>query len=158
MINAPTNDEGIEGDVISNYSLQELKPLIIQWANERNLIHSENAEKQRLKLIEESGELASAILKNDIDLQRDSIGDVFVVLTILEAQLKTDFEWVRSSHGLKSVWYNLQKVIESPIMYSGNLKNIAKKLNHDLTECANLAYSEIKNRKGKTINGNFIKA
>jgi hypothetical protein len=154
---APTNDEGQEGDVISNYSLQELKPLIIKWANKRNLIHSGNAENQRLKLIEECGELAGAILKNNIKDQKDAIGDIFVVLTILEAQLNTEFETNHIAHALKSVLYNLTKIIESPIIFAGNLKNISKKLNHDLRDCANIAYNQIKNRKGKTINGTFIK-
>ena len=30
-------------------------------------------------------------------------------------------------------------------------------LNLDLTECANLAWNEIKDRKGNTVNGTFIK-
>jgi hypothetical protein len=39
----------------------------------------------------------------------------------------------------------------------GYLNDICTKLNFDLTECANLAWNEIKDRKGETINGNFIK-
>ena len=43
-------------------SLQELQPLIIEWAKDKNIHLEECAPKQRLKLIEKCGELASAIL------------------------------------------------------------------------------------------------
>ena len=69
-------------------TLEELKQLIIEWAKERDLIHKENAPKQRLKLIEECGELAKAILKDDIEEQKDAIGDIFVVLIILAEQVE----------------------------------------------------------------------
>ena len=49
--------------------------------------------KQWLKLLEESGELASAILKDDKEKQIDAIGDIFVVLTIMEAQMGIGFWW-----------------------------------------------------------------
>lgn len=68
-------------------TLTELQPLIIEWAKERNIHTEDCAPKQRLKLIEECGELASAILKNDIDKQKDAIGDIFVVLVILSEQI-----------------------------------------------------------------------
>jgi NTP pyrophosphatase (non-canonical NTP hydrolase) len=69
-----------------------------------------------LKLIEEVGELASGIAKDNRDVQVDSIGDIFVVLTILSQQLNLDIE-----------------------------------------KCVESAYNEIKERKGKTINGVFVK-
>lgn len=34
---------------------------------------------------------------------------------------------------------------------------LAHQLNLDVTECLNIAYEEIKNRKGKMINGTFVK-
>ena len=37
------------------------------------------------------------------------------------------------------------------------LDEICLRLNLNLTECANLAWDEIKDRKGNTINGVFIK-
>ena len=140
------------------YTLEQLKPLIIEWAKAKDLIKPENADKQRLKLIEECGELASAILKNDIKLQMDSIGDIFVVLTILEAQLETNFHWFE---GLGNMFdtnnSSLEHLIASPKYNSGHLLWICENLNHDLTECVNLAWNEIKDRKGVTKNGTFIK-
>lgn len=34
---------------------------------------------------------------------------------------------------------------------------LANQLGFDIEECFDLAYNEIKNRKGRTINGNFVK-
>ena len=56
---------------------------IIEWAKKRNLINRDNVYAQKLKLYEEVGELASAILKKDILKQKDSIGDIYIVLIIL---------------------------------------------------------------------------
>jgi NTP pyrophosphatase (non-canonical NTP hydrolase) len=60
---------------------------VIEWANERGLIKEENAPKQFIKLTEEVGELASALLKCDPYETIDSIGDIQVVLIILCEQL-----------------------------------------------------------------------
>ena len=68
------------------HSLQELKPLIVQWAKEKDLLKIENADKQRLKLLEEVGETAQAILKSNKEKCKDGVGDIFVVLIILYAQ------------------------------------------------------------------------
>ncbi len=93
-----------------------MKNKIIKWANERQLISANNAPKQALKLSEEVGELARAILKDNKEEQIDAIGDIQVVLIILAEQLGINYE-----DALKS------------------------------------AYEVIQNRKGKTVNGIFIK-
>jgi NTP pyrophosphatase (non-canonical NTP hydrolase) len=89
---------------------------ILEWANERGILISDNATKQMLKLTEEVGELAGAIAKNNKVDQIDAIGDIQVVLIILSEQL-----------GI-----NYKEALES-------------------------AYNVIKERKGKTVNGIFIK-
>ena len=93
-----------------------MKENIINWAKERNLLTKDNQNKQFLKLIEEIGELASAMSKNDIIKIIDSIGDIQVVLIIL-----------------------------------------AKQYDLDVDHCLEAAWHEIKDRKGKTVNGIFIK-
>ena len=55
--------------------------LIRQWAEQRGLYEKGDAKTQFVKLQEESGELAQAILKKDKELFIDSIGDLVVVLT-----------------------------------------------------------------------------
>jgi uncharacterized protein YabN with tetrapyrrole methylase and pyrophosphatase domain len=137
-------------------TLEELKPLIIEWAKAKDLIKYENHTKQWLKLVEESGELASAILKDDKEKQIDAIGDIFVVLTIMEAQIGIKFWWNLSCDN-SNVNLAIRKIINNPSSYSFELSNIAHNLHLDLTDCANHAWNEIKNRTGKTINGTFIK-
>lgn len=89
---------------------------IIQWAQDRNLIHGTNSHAQMLKLTEEVGELASGIAKHHHDVIKDSIGDCVVVLTILAHQFCVSIE-----------------------------------------ECIEHAYDQIKDRKGKMIDGVFVR-
>jgi NTP pyrophosphatase (non-canonical NTP hydrolase) len=95
---------------------EELQKEVLDWAYDKNLIKPENAPKQFMKFIEESGELARSILKDDREEEIDAFGDVLVTLTILAEQ-----------RGL------------------------------NLVTCLESAYNEIKNRKGKTVGGTFIK-
>ena len=59
--------------------------LIRQWADERGIYKNGDAKTQFIKLQEETGELARAILKNDRAEFIDAIGDAVVVLTNLAA-------------------------------------------------------------------------
>lgn len=59
--------------------------LIRQWADERGIYKNGDLKTQYAKLMEESGELARAILKNDKEEFIDAIGDMIVVLTNLAA-------------------------------------------------------------------------
>ena len=143
-------------------TLQELQVLILQWAKEKDLLKFENAPKQRLKLLEEVGETARAILKNKTDDIKDSIGDIFVVLVILADQLSEEILF--ETYGVakdneEDFVFLFDNILNSNRLYFSlaYLNDICRKLNLDLTECANLAWNEIKDRKGQTIDGNFIK-
>jgi len=57
--------------------------LIREWAGERGLYENGDAKTQALKLVEEVGEIARAILKDDTEEVIDGIGDAVVVLTNL---------------------------------------------------------------------------
>ena len=96
--------------------LGELVTLIQNWAWDRNLIAGSTHNAQMLKLMEEVGELAGGVCKDKADVIKDSIGDVFVVLTIIAAQMGWSIE-----------------------------------------ECVQAAYAEIKDRKGRMIQGVFVK-
>lgn len=95
--------------------MQELTEKIRHWAVKRNL-HNADPNKQILKLGEEFGELCEGLAKNKPEQVKDSIGDIYVVLTILALQLDLDIE-----------------------------------------DCIQIAYDEIKDRKGKMLNGVFVK-
>ena len=56
---------------------------IRQWAKDRGIYEKGNLQTQYVKLMEEAGELAQAILKEDINEIEDAIGDIVVVLTNL---------------------------------------------------------------------------
>ncbi len=57
--------------------------LIRSWATDKGIYKSGDAKTQFVKLMEEAGELAQAILKNDEPEVIDAIGDMVVVLTNL---------------------------------------------------------------------------
>lgn len=67
-------------------TIDELTLLIEKWATDRGL-HTANPTKQMLKLGEEFGELCQGMAKNKPDQVIDSIGDMYVVMTILCLQL-----------------------------------------------------------------------
>jgi len=141
-------------------NLETLNTLIIEWANERNLIVKDNAPKQKLKLIEECGELAQAILKNDVKAQKDAIGDIYVVVVILAEQLGKKIG--NTHYYIDDIDWKIFNIIDSGISemfeyFLSEINEICNNLDLDLTECVNLAYNEIKDRKGQTINGTFIK-
>jgi NTP pyrophosphatase (non-canonical NTP hydrolase) len=56
---------------------------IREWADERGLYDKGDPKTQYIKLMEETGEIGRAILKNDTDEIIDGIGDAVVVLTNL---------------------------------------------------------------------------
>ena len=57
--------------------------LIRTWANDKGIYKSGDSRTQYIKLMEEAGELAEALLKNDETEVIDAIGDMVVVLTNL---------------------------------------------------------------------------
>ena len=105
-----------EKNKLINMDIDFLISSVIIWADEKQLLKPENSLKQFTKVVEEVGEVAAALAREDKDELKDGIGDVIVTLIILAEQ-----------QGLS------------------------------LGECLAAAYNEIKNRKGKTINGTFIK-
>ena len=65
---------------------EQLEQAVIQWANDKGLLDASNDKAQFMKVSEELGELASAILKQDQDAEFDAFGDVMVTLIILATQ------------------------------------------------------------------------
>lgn len=59
------------------------------WANERNL-HTANPRDQYLKIVEEVGEIAAALSRNDRHEIADGIGDTLVTLIIFTMQQNMD--------------------------------------------------------------------
>jgi NTP pyrophosphatase (non-canonical NTP hydrolase) len=103
---------------------------IRQWAKERGIYEKGDPKTQFLKLQEEVGELAKAILKNDEEEIIDAIGDCVVVLTNL---------------------CELCNIKKEGRNYIGEISQL------NIEDCINSAYAVIINRKGKMINGTFVK-
>jgi hypothetical protein len=104
--------------------------LIRDWAQQRGLYDKGDVKTQFLKLQEETGELAKALLKNDRNEIIDAIGDIVVVLTNL-TQLTGIFVEVKGD--------------------VGKLRNIT------IEDCIDTAYNVIKLRTGSMQNGTFVK-
>lgn len=66
-------------------NMEILIALVIDWAKKRGL-NTADPNKQMLKVMEEVGEVASALAKDNKDELMDGIGDVMVTLIILAEQ------------------------------------------------------------------------
>lgn len=155
-------------------NLEQLIKAIEQWANDRNIIKGSKPIDQAMKLFSEFGELADNVGKGR-DC-RDDIGDVFVVLTIMTAQHGNSIEDYLSTCGkgynLKGTVVELcenlvifasaqcleyEKEQEALSMATCLLESIALQNLNSLEECVQIAYDDIKHRKGIMVNGVFIK-
>lgn len=65
--------------------LNELVSSVEQWSIDKGLDKADSS-KQFLKVSEEVGEVAAALVRNDMDALRDGIGDVIVTAIILAQQ------------------------------------------------------------------------
>jgi NTP pyrophosphatase (non-canonical NTP hydrolase) len=80
MLNEVLNNKQEQLEVDPNDNVYDL---IRDWANNKGIYKSGDSKTQYVKLMEESGELARAILKRDKPEIKDAIGDMIVVLTNL---------------------------------------------------------------------------
>ena len=78
--------------VLNNNHFPDRFDLIRDWAASRGLYEKGNSHTQYVKLQEEAGELAKALLKNDKPEIIDAIGDIVVVLTNLAHSQGTEIE------------------------------------------------------------------
>jgi len=80
MLNEVLNNKQQQEEVDPNANVYDL---IRSWALNKGIYTSGDSKTQYVKLMEESGELARAILKRDKPEIKDAIGDMIVVLTNL---------------------------------------------------------------------------
>lgn len=103
---------------------------IRQWAKDRNLIEGSNPGAQGLKLMEEIGETAGALAR------------------IPGARAKGDDELTDSLIAKAEDGFGDAVVV---------LTIMAAQVGLDLEDCINAAYREIKDRKGRMVDGIFIR-
>lgn len=158
---------------------KELVTLTKKWFIDRDLENGGRLDKQSLKLSEEFGELCAGYLKQNEKLTKDSIGDCAVVIVGLALLIKEDVHSIfEESDNIirKEVMesfkllnaniseFQLSQDLASKEMCRHNLvraaaylKSISKALGYDFADCFEVAYNEIKDRKGKWIDGTFVK-
>lgn len=142
--------------------MKQLIQNIIEWANQKDLIKPENAETQYRKFLEEVGETCKAISLGDKEQIKNEFGDIAVTIIILAAmtggcnylsynfksiQKKPDFEWFVGE--VKS--YDVDR---RALDY---LNDVSTHYGFPIEECLESAWNKIKDRKGKTVNGSFVK-
>jgi hypothetical protein len=143
---------------------------VINWAKERKIIPNSNNKAQYIKLIEELGELALGIRKQDRELTRDSIGDVAVVLVILAGLNNINLINRYKFTGYRNNFYTLSdriggigEVLQEKAILKANfrptlksqikkalyaLMDLTKEYGYNFNECIEVSWNEIKDRKG----------
>lgn len=164
-------------------TINKLNAHIIDWAKERELDTKGTVEAQSIKTVEELSELIKAICKDNKEDIIDSIGDVYVTLVIgnmLDKFIMMDFlqeemnllfndkaikecKKLDKKYKLKKLGefipivldYKYTSVVIRDLTYQ--LIKIAYSYKLDFVECVESAYNTIKNRKGKLVNGTYVK-
>lgn len=160
--------------------MDKLIEMVKDWAKERGL-DKVDARTQYTKLIEEQGELAKAIMQKNIDGDSgvlDSIGDYQVTLIIYclirdihiafwktvinPKEFTTEKLYMNLVSTSSKIIANYNKgLVTNEIRSIENtfqlLSLIAEKYDTTLEDTLELAYNEIKDRKGRLVNGVFIK-
>lgn len=159
--------------------LKTLQTNIEQWAVDRNL-HTGDPSRQVLKLIEEQGELAAAIARDNHEEMADAIGDVTVVALVMAKQLNAPVDlWTAFERSTKDSdkKVDLNAAIGSLAGHVADLTrfvynkyaylrieyvittvaDVADALDIDYVSAVQSAYDTIKDRKGRLVNGVFIK-
>ena len=73
-------------------SMRDVFPLIRDWADKRGIYDKGDEKTQYVKLMEEAGELAQSLLKQNREEAIDAVGDMVVVLTNLAVFIGVDIE------------------------------------------------------------------
>lgn len=157
----------------------DLKILVESWADKKGILEHGTPAKQLLKTLEEITELHTAIEDDNLEEIIDAIGDVVVTL-IIYAKMKNitlfphGSQDLSDSKGMAQDPYflldNCNKLMQLEKFTNDSvekyhtiqmmlflLNQIANRFNLKVWECLHSAYKVISGRKGKMVNGVFIK-
>jgi hypothetical protein len=146
------------------YTLEQFKANVIQWSTDREIIKHGNVDGQLRKVEEESDETIDAICAGCSTSIADGVGDTAVTLINIDAVQKsnTDFTLIELNEfsmgepdKLKAL--GLMCLVKFEARYTSEdylaswelLQKAAYHLNHDFMGCCELAWNEIKDRKGR---------
>jgi len=157
--------------------MKKLVEQIAQWHHDRNLIEGATDKAQYIKLIQEYGELSGNLFDGkDI---RDDVGDMMVVLINITTRNKINFIECATS-ALNTSLLDLTNtkralLLTQQLGFLGDamcknkdlvlvitdtlaiLLSIMERSSHSIDECLEVAYNDIKDRKGRMVDGIFIK-
>lgn len=114
--------------------MQELIQKVIQWANDRNIIQGSTATKQLEKTAAEFTELCIAAGKDEMLLEYTDVPGYHRTQEAITADV---------ADGIGDVLVTL--II------------VAEQCGLDIEDCLQVSYNQIKDRKGKMIDGKFVK-
>lgn len=161
-----------------------LEENVVSWAEARKIIPNAKPEVQLLKTVEEYGEVAAALARNNVADLKDGIGDVLVTVIIANqlaeepvslSEIKDSINYLtfnENSNFSEIVVLGASSIsgILNPVLFdAANTKTslatlflvlhlLAESVDSSLEECLELAYNVIKDRKGTlTAEGVFIK-
>ena len=117
-------------------NFEELQKKVLDWADDKDLLHEENAGKQFMKFIEEVFEFRFE-MQNRVNYQKAC------------KHLKCD-----GSYALGENKFDMELEMGDILV---TLIVLCEQLGIDPIMCLHMAYIKISKRKGKTINGVFIK-
>ena len=119
-------------------NFEELKTKVEEWAEDKDLLHSENADKQFMKFIEEVFEF-----KTEMDI-------LVRYRNYYRENPQKKIPKAEHERITKKAELELGDVVVTLIVLSNQL-------DIDIVECLDMAYEKISKRHGKTINGLFVK-
>lgn len=119
---------------MNNKTFEELRENVEKWANDKDLLHEENSEKQFMKFIEEVFEFKTEF-------------DYLCRIGQSSEEVYSDYEQIETQENMKD---EMGDVFVTLII-------LCKQLDIDPVECLDMAYEKISKRRGKTIDGTFVK-
>lgn len=150
---------------------KEYQQHVLQWAHDRNIIEGSDVMRQLLKTCTEAGEMVDAARKGDIDEYVDSIGDQWVTIVIgMEMSGVSYQDALDAAREIDRPASTDDIVLSTSLISDGMLKQDKYKLCQGYGEYLSIlrglpvfvdgvvaAWGTIKDRKGKMVNGVFVK-
>lgn len=154
-------------------TLEQFKNNVEKWAEDRGIYKHSTKEAQLLKALSELGELADAIVKNDMDGLKDAIGDVAVCL-VNASHMNIGVGSIRRDEPAIAYGYSwadqiiaslcgffAQALNDRDVCYDsaiGLLRALAEWYDMQFMGCCEAAWLEIKDRRGfLSPSGAFVK-
>lgn len=119
-------------------SFEDLKDKVLSWAKDKDLLYSQNADKQFMKFIEEVFEFKTEF-------------NVWGLYKKFKHDKKIEQDFSIKEH---DVWMSMKDEMGDIFV---TLIILCEQIGIDPVECLEMAYEKIKDRSGKTINGTFVK-